>query len=368
MPQPLFVFDGHTDVPTRLWESPCDLSAPCADRHVDLPRLRRGGVSGLVFACFVPAHLSPAEGLAHAETLQRLAADQLRPGQLEAAGSPDELDAVVAGGAVAVVFGLENGRCLSVPGALERLLAIGIRLVTLTHVGTHEWCDAAGDDEAHRGLSLEGEAIVRRLNGAGVLIDVSHVSDRAVEHVLAISDAPVVASHSSARALCDHPRNLTDELARAIVARGGLVMANAFPVFLDPRAQQANRERMNHLRAPMRALEEAYAARPEELAVARAQLLAPWKQPPVPLAVFVDHVMHLLSVAGEEGVGIGTDFDGIPETPVGFEDASCFPDLVTALRERGLDDATLRLVMGENFRRLWRQVARNGTGGRDAVA
>lgn len=354
--RPLFVFDGHTDVPTRLWETPRDLRGGCEDRHVDLPRLRSGRVSGLVFAFFVPAHFSPADGLAHAETLHRLTVDQLVPGELELARAPEELDAVVARGAVGVVFGLENGRPLSLPGALERLLAMGMRLVTLTHVGTHEWCDAAGDDEVHGGLTREGEEIVRRLNREGVLVDVSHVSDRAVEHVLAVSAAPVVASHSSARALCDHPRNVTDELARSIVRRGGLVMVNAFPVFLDPLAEQANRERMTRLAEPMRALEEAYAGRPGELAVARAQLIAPYPQPPVPLATFVDHVVHLLDVAGEEGVGIGTDFDGIPETPVGFEDVARFPALVESLRERGLGDGVLRLVMGESFRRVWRQV------------
>ncbi len=353
---PLFIFDGHTDVPTRLWENPADLRQELADRHVDLPRLRRGGVSGLVFALYLPAHLSAAEGLAHAERLAGLTRDQLHPGGLELATSPDELDALVARGAVGVVLGLENGRPLSLPGALERLLALGVRLVTLTHVGTHEWCDAAGDDEVHGGLAPAGVAIVRALNRAGVVVDVSHVSDRAVEQVLATSTVPVVASHSSARALCDHPRNLTDALARAIAKRGGLVMVNAFPVFLDPAAERANRARMAHLREPMRSLEEAYADRPAELAAARAHLLAPYPQPPVPLATYVDHVMHLLSVVGEEGVGIGTDFDGIPETPVGFEDGSRYPALVAALRARGVGERALRLVMGESFRRVWRQV------------
>jgi len=359
---PLFVFDGHTDAPTRLLEAPRDLREPCPDRHVDLPRLREGGVSGLVFALFLPANLTAEEGLARAERMHELVAAQLQPGGMELATSPDELDAVVAGGAVGVVLGLENGRPLALPGALERFLAMGVRLVTLTHFGSHEWCDASTDDEVHRGLSREGEDIVRRLNRAGVLVDVSHVSDHAVEHVLAVSEAPVVASHSSARALCDHPRNLTDDLARSIAARGGVVMVNAFPVFIDAQAESANRERMAHLRAPMRALEEAYADRPAELAEARNQLLAPYPQPPVPLSVFVDHVMHLLGVVGEEAVGIGTDFDGIRETPVGFEDVSRFPALVAALRERGVDEQVLRLVMGDNFRRLWRQVASRGDG------
>jgi membrane dipeptidase len=351
-----FVFDGHTDVPTRLLEAPCALRRGCPGGHVDLPRLRAGGVSGLVFALFVPPQLSAEEGLAHAEHLHELAAAQLAAGELEAAGSPAELDAAVGRGAVGVVFALENGRPLVVPGALERLLARGVRLVTLTHIATHEWCDAAGDEEVHGGLAPAGEEIVRELNRRGVVVDVSHVSDRAVAHVLAVSAAPVIASHSSARALCDHPRNVTDELARAIVARRGLVMAMAYPAFLDQAAAAANRARMDQLQEPLLAIEEAYARHPAERAEARRQLFAGHALPPVPLAVYVDHVVHLVKVVGEEGVGLGSDFDGIPEVPVGFEDASCFPNLLAALRERGLSERAVRLVAGDNFRRVWREV------------
>jgi membrane dipeptidase len=352
----LFVFDGHTDVPTRLWEAPCDLGERQGRGHVDLPRLREGGVSGLVLALYLPPLLGPEEGLRHAELLHELASAQLRRGELEAVTSAAELDEVVGRGAVAALFTLENGRPLQLPGALERLLDLGVRLVTLSHIASHEWCDAAGDEEIHGGLSPAGEEIVRRLNREGVIVDVSHVSDRAVEHVLAVSSAPVIASHSSAHALCAHPRNLTDALARGIVERGGLVMAMAFPAFLDPAAAAANRERMERLREPMGALAEAYADRPQEHAEARRRLLAGHPQPPVPLATYADHVMHLVGVVGEEGVGIGTDFDGIPEVPVGFEDASCFPALAAELRRRGLDEGALRLVLGDNFRRVWRRI------------
>jgi membrane dipeptidase len=354
--EPWFLFDGHTDLPTRLWEAPCDVGAHNPDGHVDLPRLRAGGVGGLVLALYLPPQLSAEEGLRHAERLHEITSAQLAAGELEAVTSTAGLAAAIGRGAVAGVFGLENGRPLQLPGALERLLALGVRLVTLTHVGSHEWCDAAGDDEIHGGLAPLGEEIVQRLNREGVIVDVSHVSDRAVEHVLAVSSAPVVASHSSARALCPHPRNLTDALARSIVLHGGVVMAMAFPAFLDPVAMAANRQRMVDLREAMAALMEAYAERPRDLAVARQQLLAGHPQPPVPLATYVDHILHLLAVVGEEGVGIGTDFDGIPEVPVGFEDASCFPALIAALRERGIDDRVLRLILGENFRRVWRQV------------
>ena len=359
-----FLFDGHTDVPTRLLEAPCDLRRGCGNGHVDLPRLQAGGVSGLVFALFLPPQLSAEEGLAHAERLHALAAAQVAAGPdgaTPAGGlvrvlTPDELDAVAARGDVGVLYGLENGRPLLLPGALDRLHGLGVRLVTLTHVGSHEWCDAAGDDEIHGGLSPSGEEIVRELNRRGIVIDVSHVSDRAVEHVLAVSGAPVIASHSSARALCDHPRNLTDELARAIAGRGGLIMAMAFPAFLDPAAAAANRARMARLREPMLAIDEAYAMRPVERAEARRQLLVGNGLPPVPLARYVDHLMHLVDVCGEEAVGLGSDFDGIPEVPVGFEDASCFPALLAALRERGLSDRAVRGIAGDNFRRVWRRI------------
>ena len=365
-PADLFVFDGHTDVPTRLWEAPCDFHQRQARGHVDVPRLREGGVSGLVFALYLPPRLGPEEGLRHAERLHALAAAQLRAGVLEAVASPAQLDEVVGRGAIAALFTLENGRPLQLPGALELVLGLGVRLVTLSHIASHEWCDAAGDEELHGGLSAAGEQIVRRLNREGVIVDVSHVSDRAVEHVISVSAAPVVASHSSARALCAHPRNLTDALARAVVERGGLVMAMAFPAFLDDAAAAANRARMQLLREPMDALAEAYAERPVEMAEARRALLAGHPQPAVPLATYADHVMHLVEVVGEEGVGIGTDFDGIPEVPVGFEDASCFPSLVGELRRRGLDEPALRLVLGDNFRRVWREVDRRAGGRRGA--
>jgi membrane dipeptidase len=358
---PPWVFDGHTDVPTRLLESPCDLRQGSPDGHVDLPRLRQGGVSGLVFALFLPPQLTAGEGLALARQLHALALAQLAPGELERVTTPAELDEAGRRGAVAVLFGLENGRPLILPGALDELYGLGVRLVTLTHVGTHEWCDAAGGDEVHGGLSIEGEQIVRELNRRGMVVDVSHVSDRAVEHVLEVSSAPVIASHSSARALCDHPRNLTDDLARAIVGHGGLVMPMAFPAFLADEATAANRERMAKLGEAMRSIDEAYARHPVERAAARRQLVAAHPQPPVPLARYVDHIVHLVEVVGEEGVGLGSDFDGIPEVPVGFEDCSRYPALLEALRERGLAAAAVRRIAGENFRRVWAEIASRAT-------
>ncbi|HVT57827.1 MAG TPA: membrane dipeptidase [Thermoanaerobaculia bacterium] len=345
------VVDGHTDVPTRLWEAPADLGRRLADRHVDLPRARQGGVDALVFALYVPASLAPAAGWQHALEIHQRSLAAL-PAGMEAVTSVSELRRAVARGAVAVLFGLENGRPLLLPGTLDELAARGVRYVTLTHMRSHEWCDASTDQPLHGGLSSEGERLVREMNRHGILPDVSHVSDDAVRHVVEVSAVPVVASHSSARALCDQPRNLSDELVREIARRGGVVMANSYPSFIGPAAAQADRRRIELVLPELEAGEEEYLRDPAAHWQQRLELLTSHPLPPVPLAAYVDHFVHLIEQAGEEHVGIGTDFDGIPETLEGFEDVSRFPDLTAALLERGVDRAGARLILGENFLRL----------------
>lgn len=347
------VLDGHTDVPTRLWEEPADLSRRLTDRHVDLPRLREGGVDAVVFALYVPASLDAGRGWEHAKELYRVSTEALVPGMVQVATAEDLLRAWYRG-EVAVLFGLENGRPLLVPGALDDCRKMGIRYVTLTHWATHEWCDASTDKPVHGGLSGEGVKIVREMNELGILPDVSHVSDDAVLHVLEVSKAPVLASHSSARALCDHPRNLPDDLLREIARKGGLVMANAYPAFLTPEAARADAERMAELKPFLLETEEEYFRDPRKIVAERTRLFDEHPLPEVPLDRYVDHVIHLIDKAGEEHVGIGSDFDGITQAPVGFEDASRFPDLTGELLKRGVDKTGVRLILGENFLRMLR--------------
>ncbi|MGH9361948.1 MAG: dipeptidase, partial [Thermoanaerobaculia bacterium] len=226
------VADGHTDAPARLPEGWADLSRPCPDRHVDLPRLRQGGVDALVWALYVPSSLGPEEGWRHALRLHELAAEQLSADGLRQVAAVAELRRAVEQGAVAVVWALENGRPLLVPGALDGCVQLGVRYVTLTHMKSHEWCDASTDAPRYGGLSEQGVEIVRAMARRGIVPDVSHVSDDAVRRVLEVSPVPVLASHSSARALCDHPRNLPDNLVKEIARRDGVVMANSYPAFI----------------------------------------------------------------------------------------------------------------------------------------
>jgi membrane dipeptidase len=335
----------------QLWGSPADLSERRTDRHIDLPRLREGGVDALVFALYLPASLSAERGAEHIFELYDRTVEHLAEGMTLAPGVQDVRDAV-SRRAVAVILGLENGRPLSIPGVLERCAGIGVRYVTLTHWSTHEWCDASTDEPRHGGLSELGVRLVREMNRLGVVPDVSHVSDDAVRHVLEVSAVPVMASHSSARALCDHPRNLPDELIRDIARKDGLVMANSYPAFVGREAARADKERGAKLRHELAEVDALYLSDPSAHWARHCELMAENPLPRVPLAVYVDHIVHLIEKAGEEHVGIGTDFDGIPETLEGFEDVSRFPALTEALLKRGVDRAGVRLILGENFLRV----------------
>ncbi len=348
-----FVLDAHIDIPTKLWENPRSLTERLPSRHADLPRLRDGGVDAVVFALYIPASLSPERGWKHAQELHRVSVEHVEaaPG-MEIVAAVKDVRRNFHRRVVSVLFGLENGRPLSLPGTLDACETMGVRYVTLTHMKSHEWCDASTDEARHRGLSPEGEGIVWEMTRRGIVPDVSHVSDDAVRHVLEVSRIPIVASHSSARALCDHPRNLPDELVREIARKDGVVLANSYPSFLDPKASAADRVRMNEVREELLAEEEAYMAEPGRNWEWMARLFTDRPLPEVSISVYVDHLVHLIDLAGEEHVGIGTDFDGISDVLHGFEDASRFPDLTAALLGRGVDKAGVKLILGENFLRV----------------
>jgi membrane dipeptidase len=346
------VLDGHTDVPIRLHEEPADLRAEVPGRHVDLPKLRRGGVDALVFALYVPPTLEPVSGWHLVERLYQLSLDQLTAGSWRAVRTVKELRQTVAEGQIAVLFALENGRPLTVPGALDACARLGVRYVTLTHGASHEWCDAATDTPQHGGLSQAGFEIVQQLGERGILVDVTHVSAAAAWQALAVSPLPLIASHSSSRACCDHPGNLSDDLVRAIAQSGGVVMVNSHPAMLDPAACRVDQARWPQMSAAVAELEPLAIADPTAYALGLERVFAAHPLPQVGLGRYVEHIVHWVQVAGEEHVGLGTDLDGIPETLHDFPDASGFPALTQALLTAGLDRRAIRLILGENFLRV----------------
>jgi membrane dipeptidase len=189
----------------------------------------------------------------------------------------------------------------------------------------------------------------------GILPDVSHVSDEAVLNVLDVSPGPVIASHSSCRALCDHPRNLPDDLIREIARKGGLVMANSYPAFVSPQASKADSKRGKEVKSVLQETEEEYLRNPQKLWKERSRLFDDRPLPKVPLSAFVDHIVRIVELGGEEHAGIGTDFDGIPDTLEDLEDVAKFPNLTAALLERGLDASGVKLILGGNFLRVLRE-------------
>jgi membrane dipeptidase len=354
------VVDGHNDVPSWILDYGFDLAMDGADpslrpawhywllgsvlnvprgdqirTHTDLARLRAGGVDAQWLSIWVhPSHLPRGPGEAGRATARAMAMidavdEQLRrhAGALALARTASEVRAAAASGRIAVLLGLEGGHAIeSSLDTLRAFHARGVRYMTLTWSNGNDWADSSGDEARHGGLTGFGREVVREMNRLGMLVDVSHVSDDTFGDVLETTRAPVIASHSSARALADHPRNLSDEMLRAVAANGGVVMVNFGDLFVDP-----------------------HKTRSWELA---ARWIAGLGRPLTPLALLADHVEHVARVAGVDHVGLGSDFDGVPWLPAGMEDVSCFPNLTLELLRRGWSDEDLRKLLGENALRV----------------
>lgn len=336
-----FVFDGHNDLALRLLDGE-DPSRRTGRGHLDLPRMEDGGLDGGIFALWVdPDAPDPlARTLRGLETLRGFLeeTDGIRP-VLRAR----DLDGARRDGDVAAVMGVEGAYgVVDDLAALDRLHAAGARCVTLTWVEPTAWADASGAEPVHGGLTDFGGRVVDRCQELGVLVDVSHASDRATRDVLERARRPVVASHSGCRAVADHPRNLPDDLLAGLAEAGGLAGVNFFPGFLDAeygrRYDRLRRQGVDlHSPEGREALEEAT----DDLA-------------PVRLARVADHLEHLLRVAGPGTAGLGSDFDGVAALPEGLEDVTGLPRLTAVLADRGLEEDVIRGVLGGNFRRVLR--------------
>jgi membrane dipeptidase len=209
----------------------------------------------------------------------------------------------------------------------------------------------------HDGLSDFGKDVVREMNHIGMLVDVSHVSDKTMSDVLDVSTAPVIASHSSARAIGDRPRNIPDDLLRRIAKNGGVVMVNFYPGFIDPKVIAASKERDARLKPELDQLKETYKSDPKRLEEETNKLLAQNPLPATPLSILIDHFDHIAKVAGIDHVGIGSDFDGVPSLPVGMEDISKLPNITYELLKRGYSEKDVKKVLGENFLRAFAAAA-----------
>lgn len=307
----MFVLDSHCDTPTEILNSR-DLSLDNNTGHVDFPKLLRGEVDGAFFALYVPASMSEDEAYSYAHRMLAGVNDMIaaNPGKAVITTTSPQAYANKAIGVFSVFLGLENASPIGTSlSRIHEFHTAGVRYITLCHSSDNAVCDSCAGNGRWGGLSPFGREVVAEMNRAGMLVDVSHVSDNTFYDVIDVSTKPVVATHSCCRALADHPRNMTDDMIRTLAAAGGVLQVNFYPVFLS-------------------------------------------SNPAPSYKVIADHIDHIVSLVGIEHVGIGSDFDGIEVTPVGMDNISYMPLLFEELRHRGYSETDLSKIASDNFFRV----------------
>ena len=358
------VFDTHADTPQRMFFDQLDLGRRDAEGCVDIPRLREGGVAAIFFALWVPVEIKGVEATRRARhllaaTLKQL---ELHGDNLSLATTADEVRAARAENKIAVLLGIEGGHVIDNDLALLREFhSRGVRYMTLTHNAATEWADSANDAPRHNGLTDFGREVIREMNRLGMLVDVSHVSDATFQDVLESSRAPVIASHSCCRALCDAPRNLSDSMIRALASRGGIIHITFHTGFLSQEYAEANRELAAEIAANEQTVSEKFGENEARSLIEFQRLndeaIRAGKLPLVRWEKIVEHIDHAVGIAGADHVGLGSDFDGA-FMPAGMEDASQFPMITEGLVRRGYVEADVRKILGENTLRVMAEAAR----------
>lgn len=348
------LIDGHNDIPDAVRErgglDSVDFTVLQPKLMTDIPKLRAGAVGAQYWAAYVPVTTihggehPTVYALEQIDLVYRLC--HKHPGTFAAALSAGDVERNFKAGKVSCLIGIEGGHAIENSlGALRMFYRLGVRYMTLTHWETIDWADAATDSAKHGGLTPFGEEVVREMNRLGMLVDLSHVSDATMVDAIRVSRAPVFFSHSSARALCNHVRNVPDSILKMVRANGGVVMVNFNPGFVS----EAVRVYEDSLQARARALRVAGLD-----SVSANDSVKAWhvRGPKATLAQVADHIEHIRDVAGIDAVGLGSDFDGITEVPVGLEDVSKFPDLLAELLRRGWSEQDVKKVAGLNALRV----------------
>jgi membrane dipeptidase len=349
-----FVFDGHNDLPWRLREDGdikferLDISKRLDSGQTDIPRAREGGLKAQFWSVYIPSEqANPARTVTEQiDIVHRMIAKY--PNDLELALDADDVERIMKKGKIASLIGIEGGVAIENDLAQLRAFAkLGARYMTLTHNVTLPWADAATDTAKHGGLTPFGERIVLEMNRLGMLVDISHVSPETMGDALRVSKAPIIASHSSARAICDHPRNVPDAILKQMPKNGGVIMVNFYSGFIVPEAAKTALELRRKLR-------EMY-PNPVDYEAHRTEYLKAHPLPRGSISLVVDHIDHLVKVAGVDHVGIGSDFDGITAWPVGLDDVSCYPRLTEEMLKRGYSETDIHKILGGNVLRAFRK-------------
>ena len=355
------LIDGHNDLPWRYRRmvnraiSAMDISEPQPQLHTDIPRLRQGGVGGQFWSVFVPTSLDPSQHVSATMEQIDLVYNMIRryPETFQLALDADQVEAAFRQGKIASLIGMEGGHSIGNSLATLRMFyRLGARYMTLTHSQNVPWADSCTDEPVSYGLSEFGREVVREMNRLGMLVDLSHVSPDTMRDALDTVEAPVVFSHSSARAVADHPRNVPDDVLERVAENGGVVMVSFVPSFVSQevngyyQSRDAERERL----ASIAGMSD------EQAGIELQKWDGSNPAPDATLSQVADHIDHLREVAGVEHIGIGSDFDGIGSVPIGLEDVSTYPALTAELISREYSDEEILNILGRNVLRVMRQV------------
>ncbi|MDQ7064295.1 MAG: dipeptidase [candidate division KSB1 bacterium] len=348
------VVDTHSDLTSRLVDENVDISKRLPDGHQDLPRMQEGGLDVQFFSVYVAAKYAqkggPKRAMEMMDAVYRMV--EKFPDRMEMASSVSDIYRIVGRGKIAALMGLEGGHALeNSPHILRMFYRMGIRYITLTHSNTNDWCDSSTDKPRWGGLNELGEKIIAEMNRLGVMVDVSHISDEAFWDVIRVSKAPVIASHSSCRAIADMQRNMSDDMIKAMAEKGGVIMINFGSSFLNPEWGKRTNYILQQIRDKYRGDFGMWGKMWDEMN----------KKDPLPPATLkdlIDHIDHVVQLVGPDHVGLGSDFDGVSNLPVGMEDVSKLPAITYELLKRGYKEEDIRKILGGNLLRVMSEVER----------
>jgi membrane dipeptidase len=360
------VIDTHDDTTQRFLDPAFDLGARNALGSIDIPRMKEGGLGAIFFSIWIPSKITGPEAVKRALSQIDAVHEQVRKhsNDLVLVTSAEGIREARQQGKIAALIGVEGGHMIASDlGVLRRYASLGARYMTLTHSGNAEWADSSTAKPEHNGLSEFGKDVVREMNRLGMIVDVSHVSDKTFADVLEVSKAPVFASHSDCRAICDAPRNMTDDMIRALAAKGGVIQINYHVGFLSQEFRNAEKAHPEWDKAIALEVQKRCGDREgckliEGDRVTREYVLR-GDLPRVEWTKIIEHIDHAVKIAGIDHVGLGSDFDGA-NMPFGVEDASKLPQITNALLEKGYSEGDVKKILGENTLRVMAEVERVG--------
>jgi membrane dipeptidase len=355
------VLDTHDDTTQRFFSKNYDLGKRNPDGHVDIPRMREGGMNAIFFSIWIDGRIMGPPAVQKAldqidavhENVVRYSKD------LAFCRSAEEVRRAHAQGKIAALIGVEGGHMIGNDIRVLRMFGdLGVRYMTLSHFYNDEWADSSTDKPAHNGLTDFGKDIVREMNRQGIMVDISHVSDKTFYDALEVSKAPLMASHSSCRALCNHPRDMSDDMIKALAAKGGVIQINYERSFIDQAYKDASDKLSGGVVAGFEAISKSCGDDLEcitrKMTDENKRLTEEGKLPHVSWERIIDHIEHVVKLVGPDHVGLGSDFDGAT-MPDGMEDCSKLPKITEALMRKGYKDDDIRKILGGNLLRVMEQ-------------